>query len=54
THDQNCRSEPAREGGLPADLFLTERPRSNCGNWLASEGGLPADLFITEYPRSKL
>jgi hypothetical protein len=47
-----CRSEPAREGGLPADLFLTERPRSNCGSWLASEGGLPADLFITEYPRS--
>jgi len=49
-----CRSEPARDGGLPADLFLTERPRSNCGNWLASEGGLTADLFLTEYPRSKL
>ena len=43
-----CGSEPAREGGLTADLFLTERTRSNCGSWLASEGGLTADLFLAD------
>jgi len=47
-----CGSEPAREGGLTADLFLTERTRSNCGSWLASEGGLTADLLLTERTRS--
>ncbi len=36
-----CGSEPAREGGLPVDLFLADVLDSNCGSELAREGGLP-------------
>jgi hypothetical protein len=47
THDQNCRSEPARDCALLADHFLPDVHQS-CGSWLASEGGLPADLFLAD------
>ena len=42
-----CGSEPAREGGLPADHFLPDVHQS-CGSWLASEGGLIADIFLAD------
>ena len=36
----NCRSEPARDGGLIADEYFPDAPGSNCGSWLAGDGGL--------------
>ena len=43
-----CGSEPAREGGLPADLFLADVLHSNWGSEPAREGGLTADLFLAD------
>ncbi|VVO56727.1 hypothetical protein PS858_00565 [Pseudomonas fluorescens] len=44
---QNCVSEPAREGGLTADLFSWMYPEP-CGSGLAREGGLIADLYFVD------
>ena len=44
---QNCGSEPAREGGLTADLFSWMYPEP-CGSGLAREGGLIADLYFVD------
>src|SRR3989344_4599192 len=43
----HCGSEPAREGGLPAGIYLAVVP-TPCGSWLASEGDLSADLFTAD------
>ncbi|MGE8334324.1 MAG: hypothetical protein ACN6Q2_03485, partial [Pseudomonas laurylsulfatiphila] len=40
-----CGSEPAREGGLTADLNLADVPRP-CGSWLACDGGLSASINV--------
>ena len=37
----HCGSEPAREGGLTGDLFLTECMRSNCGSEPARDKAHP-------------
>ncbi|MNR59427.1 hypothetical protein D3C85_1806820 [compost metagenome] len=41
-----CRSEPARDGGLPADQYLAD-VLSTCGSGLAREDGLTADQFLS-------
>ena len=38
--DQKCGSWLACDGGLPADAYLPDAPRSNCGSGLARECGL--------------
>ena len=42
-----CGSEPAREGGLTADLVFADVPNP-CGSWLACEGGLTAYLNLAD------
>ncbi|UEB96861.1 hypothetical protein LIS66_04620 [Pseudomonas sp. HN2] len=40
--------EPARDGGLPADLFLADVLDSNCRSEPARDGDLTADLFLAD------
>jgi len=47
THS-NCRSEPARDGGLPTYPFLAGGTQFQCGSEPAREGGLTADLFFAD------
>ncbi len=42
-----CRSEPARDSSLPADLVLTGVRKPNCGSELARDSFLSADLFLS-------
>ena len=42
-----CRSEPARDGGLPADRNLSD-VLSTCGSEPARESGLPADRNLAD------
>src|SRR5471030_1454225 len=44
----NCGSELAREGGLPANPYLSDALGPICGAWLACEGGLPADPYLSD------
>ena len=39
-----CGSQPASDGGLPADQSLTDDTRSHCGSMLARESGLPGTM----------
>ena len=40
------------DGGLTADAYLADTPRSKCGSWLACDGGLPVDAYLPDPPRS--
>ncbi|MGO4308392.1 hypothetical protein AB4Z35_00755 [Pseudomonas sp. KB_15] len=44
-----CRSWLASDGGLPADLILSDAHHP-CGSGLAREGGLTANQSITDVP----
>src|SRR5471032_3364773 len=44
----NCGSEPAREGGLTADLSLPDALGPIVGARLAREGGLPANPSLSD------
>ena len=37
------------DGGLTADAYLADTPRSKCGSWLACDGDLTGDTVYTEY-----
>src|SRR5471030_1487924 len=44
----NCGSELAREGGLPADPYLSDALSPIVGARLAREGGLPANPSLSD------
>ncbi len=52
TQIKNCGSEPAREGGPPANQSPTDSTQSHCGSELAREDGLTSNQSPTDYPQS--
>ena len=42
-----CRSEPARDSSLPADIVLSDVHKPKCGSELARDSLLSANLFVS-------